>query len=234
MADSLEVIIAKAMVEIIEDERRDGTFAFSEFHTDWEFENRIELRTRGSGIPEDWQLKEGDNRIHVRAMIPQKPDRTERYARSDSRLSWLTHIDIDVRQRLGTSKQQSDQTIDLLINTHHHGDHSGGNIAFKGITKMLLAHENSRKNQMREAKERDEEDSQLYPDTTYNKEWSEKVGDEIMTLRYFGPSHTDGDSIIHFENANIAHMGDLIFNRRFPYIDRSAGASIENWILFKH
>ena len=45
-------------------------------------------------------------------------------------------------------KKQSGRKIDLLINTHHHGDHSGGNISFKGITNMLLAHENSRKNQV--------------------------------------------------------------------------------------
>ena len=57
-----------------------------------------------------------------------------------------------------------------------------------------------------------------------------KVDDETITLRYLGPAHTDGDSITHFENANVVHMGDLIFNRRFPYIDKSAGASVKNWI----
>jgi len=127
-------------------------------------------------------------------------------------------------------KKQSDKKIDLLINTHHHGDHSSGNISFKGIAKIILAHENSKKNQIRVAKERGKEADQLYPDTTFTKEWSNQVGEETITLKYFGPAHTDGDAIIHFENANIAHMGDLIFNRRFPYIDKSAGASIKNWI----
>ena len=127
-------------------------------------------------------------------------------------------------------KKQSDRKIDLLINTHHHGDHSSGNIAFKGIAEIILAHENSKKNQMRVAKERGNEAGQLYPDTTFSKEWSNQVGEETITLKYFGPAHTDGDAIIHFENANIVHMGDLIFNRRFPFIDKSAGASIKNWI----
>lgn len=127
-------------------------------------------------------------------------------------------------------KKQSDRKIDLLINTHHHGDHSAGNIAFKGIAEKILAHENSKKNQMRVAKDRGKEAEQLYPDTTFSKERSEKIGDETITLRHFGSAHTDGDSITHFENANIAHMGDLIFNRRFPFIDRSSGASISNWI----
>lgn len=127
-------------------------------------------------------------------------------------------------------KKQSDKKIDLLINTHHHGDHTAGNIAFKGIAEMILSHENSKKNQMRVAKERGQETGQLYPDTTFDKEWSKKIDGEKITLKYFGPAHTDGDSITHFEDSNIVHMGDLIFNRRFPFIDKPAGASIKNWI----
>ena len=127
-------------------------------------------------------------------------------------------------------KARSERKIDLLINTHHHGDHSSGNIAFKGIAEIILAHENSKKNQMRVAKARNSEENQLYPDTTFDYDWSKKIGQETITLRYHGPAHTDGDAIIHFENSNIVHMGDLIFNRRCPYIDKSAGASIENWI----
>lgn len=127
-------------------------------------------------------------------------------------------------------RKQSDRTIDLLINTHHHGDHSGGNIAFKGIVNKVVAHQNSKANQERVAKAANREDTQLYPDTTYETTWSQKVGNETITLRYFGPGHTDGDSFIHFENANVVHCGDLLFNRRFPFIDKSSGANIKNWI----
>ena len=94
---------------------------------------------------------------------------------------------------------------------------------------MVLFHENSKKNQMRVTQGK--EDTQLYPDTTFADKWSKKVGAETITLNYFGPAHTDGDAVIHFENANIAHVGDLMFNRRFPYVDKSAGASIQNWML---
>lgn len=120
--------------------------------------------------------------------------------------------------------------IDLLINTHHHGDHTAGNIAFKDRTNIILAHSNSRKNQQTSAKKRETEDKQLYPTDTFLTNFEQKVGSENITLNYFGAAHTDGDAIVHFENANVVHMGDLVFNRRFPYIDMSAGANIENWI----
>jgi glyoxylase-like metal-dependent hydrolase (beta-lactamase superfamily II) len=126
--------------------------------------------------------------------------------------------------------KQSTSPIRYLINTHHHGDHTSGNISFKGIAKNVLAHENSRTNQMVAAKKDNKEADQLYPDMTFAERWQEKVGDEIIDIQYLGPAHTNGDSIIHFQHANIVHVGDLMFNRRFPYIDKGAGARIDNWI----
>ena len=127
-------------------------------------------------------------------------------------------------------KKRSDKPIDLLINTHHHGDHSSGNIAFKGVAKHILAHANSKLNQENAAKKNKNEDKQLYPDQTYTDTWCEKFGKESVCLTYFGAAHTNGDSLIHFEKANIVHMGDLLFNRRHPYVDRGAGANIKSWI----
>ncbi len=123
-----------------------------------------------------------------------------------------------------------DGHIDLLINTHHHGDHTAGNIVYKNLTDRIVAHENSKTNQLANAKKNGNEDKQLYPNELFKDIWTTKVGSETITLDYFGAAHTDGDAITHFENANVVHMGDLIFNRRFPYIDMSAGASISNWI----
>jgi len=127
-------------------------------------------------------------------------------------------------------RNKTDRKFDLLINTHHHGDHSSGNIAFEGLTDKVVAHNNSCINQMNSAEQRGNEDKQLYPDTTFEDQMSFEVGQERVTLQYFGAAHTNGDALIHFENANVVHMGDLMFNRRYPFIDRSAGASIQNWI----
>lgn len=127
-------------------------------------------------------------------------------------------------------KKKSEQPFKLLINTHHHGDHSGGNIAFKGIAEHVLAHENSKKNQEAAAKQNKTEDKQLYPDQTFGTTWCEKVGKEKICLHYFGAGHTNGDALVHFQHANIVHMGDLLFNRRHPFVDRSAGANMNSWV----
>lgn len=131
---------------------------------------------------------------------------------------------------IGELKKQSDKPFEMLINTHHHGDHTGGNISFKGIVRHVAAHSNSAANQQRVAVTRKNEDKQLYPDITYGETWEYKTGSERIRTTYLGAAHTNGDSIIHFEHANVAHMGDLMFNRMYAFIDNSAGASTSNWI----
>jgi cyclase len=128
-------------------------------------------------------------------------------------------------------KKKTEKPFRLLINTHHHGDHTGGNIAFKGMVAHVLAHTNSKINQQAAAVKQKTEDKQLYPDQTYTDTWCEKIGKEKICLHYFGAGHTNGDSLVHFQHSNIVHMGDLVFNRRHPYIDKTAGANIANWMV---
>lgn len=127
-------------------------------------------------------------------------------------------------------KKKSEKPFRLIINTHHHGDHTSGNIAFKTLAPHVLAHANSLINQKNAAIKNKNEDKQLFPDKTYTETWSEKIGKEKITLHYFGAGHTNGDSLVHFEHADIVHMGDLLFNRRHPFVDKSAGAHMGNWI----
>jgi cyclase len=127
-------------------------------------------------------------------------------------------------------KKQSGQPFKMLINTHHHGDHTAGNISFKGIVEHVLAHENSLKNQKEVAIKNKTEDKQLYPDQTFTDDWCQKFSKEKICLSYHGAGHTNGDALVHFEHSNIVHMGDLVFNRRHPYVDRSAGANMKSWI----
>jgi cyclase len=126
-------------------------------------------------------------------------------------------------------KKASQKPLKYLINTHHHGDHTGGNIAFKGFAEKVVGHVNCLSNHQKTAVSQKSEEKQLFADTVFQDQWKAKVGAETIQASYLGAAHTNGDIIVHFENANIAHMGDLMFNRRYPFIDKSAGANIQNW-----
>ena len=118
--------------------------------------------------------------------------------------------------------------FDHLINTHHHGDHTGGNSAFRPVAKSILAHANVPELQRSRSKAPEKE---VVADTTFTDAWRRDFGSEIVAARYFGPAHTKGDIVVHFEKANVVHVGDLVFNRLYPVIDRPGGASIAHWIV---
>ena len=127
-------------------------------------------------------------------------------------------------------KKKTNKPFELLINTHHHADHTAGNIAFKGLVANVVAHKNSLVNQTAAAVKSKKEDAQLYPNLTFDNTWSKRLKQEKITLHYIGKGHTNGDIFVHFEKANIVHVGDLVFNRRYPYIDKAAGANITEWV----
>jgi len=126
--------------------------------------------------------------------------------------------------------QYSNVPVDMLINTHHHGDHTGGNGVFRGVLDDIVAHEQVPVLQRRTAEAQGSADQQAYANITFADSWQRDTGDEIILLRHYGRAHTAGDAIVHFEKANIMHMGDLVFNRWYPFIDRDGGALISNWI----
>ena len=128
-------------------------------------------------------------------------------------------------------KEMSARKIDVLINTHHHADHTSGNIVFRSASARHVAHRNVPALQKAQAAASKAEAQQAYADTTFDTTWSAHVGTEDVNLKYYGPGHTSGDSVITFQNANVVHMGDLMFYLRHPRVDRGAGASIKNWIV---
>jgi cyclase len=120
--------------------------------------------------------------------------------------------------------------IDVLVNSHHHGDHTGGNGVFKPETKMIVAHANVPALQRAAAERSKSADSQVYADTTFPTTWRKELGSEVISAKYFGAAHTSGDIVTHFEKANVIHMGDLMFNRLYPVIDRGSGGRFKGWI----
>ena len=128
----------------------------------------------------------------------------------------------------GLNERSSSRPVDFLINTHHHGDHSGGNLSFRGAAKKVVAHTKADEH-MRQPPGGQPPADQLFPDTTFTETWSADVGDERVSARHYGRAHTSGDAVITFERANVVHMGDLMFNQRHPVVDRAAGATIRGW-----
>jgi cyclase len=132
------------------------------------------------------------------------------------------------------------RVIDVTINTHHHTDHTGGNVVFKAASKILVAQENVPKLQFAAARRADLLEippdpaalsvNQVYADTTFPEVWRREFGPRIVTAEFHGPAHTGGDAVVLFERANVVHMGDLVFNRMYPVVDRPGGASIAGWI----
>jgi cyclase len=139
-------------------------------------------------------------------------------------------------QLLAEIRNQSSNMIDLVINTHHHGLHSAGNIVFKDHTKMLLAHENSKINQKLEYERASlkkrwfDLPTQYYPNITIKNEWSKQFSNETVNVKYFGPAHTDGDVVVHFQNTNVAHLGDLCYRQQPAFFDNKSGATFLNSI----
>lgn len=124
------------------------------------------------------------------------------------------------------------RTLDAVINTHHHGDHTGGNGVFKAEAKIIVAQANVPELMLAAAKRNTNPQATppTLPDTTFATEWRHDFGSEKVSARYFGPAHTSGDIVVHFERANVVHTGDLVFNRMYPVVDRPAGARFKGWI----
>jgi cyclase len=127
-------------------------------------------------------------------------------------------------------RERTTRPIDLLINSHHHPDHSGGNAVLGPVSTQFVAHARSVENQRAAAARSNNAAAQAFPTTTYTDSWSAQVGDETIRLKHYGPAHTGGDSAIFFEQANIVHLGDLLNNRGWPNIDAGAGGSIHGWV----
>ncbi|MEC7511611.1 MAG: MBL fold metallo-hydrolase, partial [Pseudomonadota bacterium] len=114
-----------------------------------------------------------------------------------------------------------------VINTHNHGDHTGSNAFFhshKGAT--ILAHENVRVRLANDEKIKPE----ALPTITYEDGIKIYFNGETLHVMHLAVGHTDGDSVVWFEQPNVMHTGDLFFNGRFPYIDQGAGGNVEGYM----
>lgn len=122
------------------------------------------------------------------------------------------------------------RTLDAVINTHHHRDHTSGNGVFRSAARTIVAQANVPALQMAAAERAGATAAQVVANETFADHWRQEMGNEVVSARYFGAAHTKGDVVVYFERANIVHMGDLVFNRLYPVIDRLGGAKVRHWI----
>jgi glyoxylase-like metal-dependent hydrolase (beta-lactamase superfamily II) len=116
----------------------------------------------------------------------------------------------------------------IVLNTHYHGDHTGRNIAF-GKDSIIMAHKNARIRLVNGDTQGTFPEHAL-PMVTYTEAASIRFNGEEVALIQTGHSHTDGDTMVHFTESNMIHMGDNLFKGMFPYIDLNAGGSIDGFI----
>ena len=128
-------------------------------------------------------------------------------------------------------EQVTDKPIRYLINTHHHGDHTGGNAFFLGYTD-IIAHHNVRRNLLELRPRGAAVEDVAAPTVTFERELRLYLDEKPIEVFHLARGHTNGDSVVYFPSEKVIHMGDLYFNGLHPYIDRGAGASTREWIQF--
>jgi len=126
--------------------------------------------------------------------------------------------------------------LKFVIDTHWHFDHTDNNANLHGAGATLIAHENTRKH-MSETHDLeflnlhfDPSPADAVPQHTFHGSYQMHFNGEHLTLGHFSPAHTDSDIYVHFQKANVLHMGDVFFNGMYCYIDRGTGGSIGGMI----
>ncbi|HEV8075040.1 MAG TPA: MBL fold metallo-hydrolase [Candidatus Acidoferrum sp.] len=133
----------------------------------------------------------------------------------------------------------TDKPVRFVINTHYHGDHTGGNLPFANSGSTLIAHDNVRKrletggtagNGGSIKMEAKPAPKGALPVITFDHDVTVHLNGEDIRALHFPAGHTDGDAIIFFPKNNVVHMGDDFVRYGFPFIDVSSGGSVQGMI----
>ncbi|MBI2924860.1 MAG: MBL fold metallo-hydrolase [Verrucomicrobia bacterium] len=115
--------------------------------------------------------------------------------------------------------------LKFVLNTHWHGDHTGGNPHF-GRKAHLIAHTNVRKR----LADKSDTPKEALPVITFDDSLAVHFNGEEIRVLHLPPGHTDGDSVIHFTKSGVVHMGDQFFSGKFPFIDLGSGGDVAGYV----
>ena len=127
----------------------------------------------------------------------------------------------------------TDQPVKFLLNTHWHPDHTGGNVNMGKTGTVIMAHDNVRKRLAVDnfiemfGMEAPAMDSAGLPVITFDQSLTLHLNNNEIRISHVNSAHTDGDSIVHFRDANVIHTGDIYFAGMYPFIDTQSGGSTE-------
>lgn len=130
----------------------------------------------------------------------------------------------------------SDHPVGYVINTHYHGDHVGGNENLGKAGAVIVAHDNVRKRLNTDQftaflnRETPAYPEGAWPVITFSDTIRFYLNGDTLHVIHVPNAHTDGDAIVHFEKANVLHMGDVFFGDYYPFIDFEAGGTINGYI----
>ena len=129
-------------------------------------------------------------------------------------------------------KNLGEGKLKFILNTHWHGDHTGGNAVF-GPDAPIIAQTNVRKRLqegMTAPRKVDPAPKEALPVITFDQSVSVHFNGEEIRVIHFPHGHTDGDSVIFFTKSNVVHMGDDFFNGMFPFIDIDSGGDVDGYV----
>jgi len=130
----------------------------------------------------------------------------------------------------------TDKKVNFVVNTHFHFDHTDGNESFGKDGAIIISQTNSRSRMMEDIvfplfKKRQNAYSEVgLPKITLDEALKFHYNGHTINILHFGPAHTDGDLVIQFKESNVVHLGDLLIDYGFPFIDVPNGGSVDGFI----